>query len=106
VSTATEETPAVVAEGFTTSGWTVTEVHRDSNALYGAGWYAMAQHADGLTMHVSQLDGESYWVADGLFGRNGFPHWCHGFGSRCTMLRTVQDVELVAMIEAMVREAS
>jgi len=82
-------------------GYEIAEVRRDSNALYGDGVYAMVRDTtDGSTLHLSQLDGETYWVADGLFGPGSFPHWCHGFGSRYTLLKTVSNAELVSALDA------
>lgn len=83
----------------TDDGYVITEMHPDSNALYGSGIFASVKTPDGATFLLSQLEGESHWVADGLFGANGMPHWCHGFGSRCTLLRTVDHAGLVAALD-------
>lgn len=83
----------------TSDGWTIAEIRRDSHTFNGDGVYAMVQSADGETLHLSRLEGETSWIADGLFGANGFPHWCHGFGSRCTLLKSVSDAELVKLLD-------
>lgn len=78
----------------------IKEMHRDSNSLYGDGMYALVKLSDESTLHLSRLDGENYWVADGLFLANGSPSWCHGFGSRCTTLRAVSEPALKAALDA------
>jgi hypothetical protein len=90
--------------GTTSTGWSIEEIRPESHAFYGDGIYAMARHAELGTLHLSRLEGESAWVIDGYFGANSFPHWCHGFGSRCTRLQTPADDELVAALDAAAAE--
>ncbi|MFD8118685.1 hypothetical protein [Streptomyces microflavus] len=42
-----------------------------------------------VTFFLSRLKGEPEWVIDAKFGPNGMPHFCHGFGSRVTIAKTV-----------------
>lgn len=88
--------------------YAISDVARDSrhDGFGGSesGWRAIVTLADGSTVHVSQLDGEAYWVADALFGGNGYPHWCHGFGVRYVACRTVAD-DLSSELDVAVRLA-
>ncbi len=45
-------------------------------------WYAVVR-VDGMTAHFSRHRSEGRWYCDALFGANGYPHFCHGEGSRC-----------------------
>ncbi len=44
---------------------------------------------EAVTFFLSRLKGEQEWVIDAKFGPNGMPHFCHGFGSRVTIAKTV-----------------
>jgi hypothetical protein len=34
-----------------------------------------------------------------MFGPGSFPHWMHGYGSRITRLRVIDDATLVARLD-------
>lgn len=89
---------------------TVTSVQRRENdGVYG--------HIIGLEAHLqlvfpdndqpytyvmSRLVDEPYWVIDGLFGPNSFPHFNNGFGARYLKLRGVAR-ELEALLDEAAR---
>jgi hypothetical protein len=50
------------------------------------GWYAEVD-AGYATLECSRLDGESGWIIDALWRRNGMPVFSNGFGARYTMLK-------------------
>lgn len=86
------------------STWTIETVRRETVGRWDGseerGVYALVIFEGGESLHLSRLDGNEGWVADAHFGANGYPYWCHGFGSRCTYLQVVNDDDLVAALDA------
>ncbi|MBV9026402.1 MAG: hypothetical protein JO362_22015 [Streptomycetaceae bacterium] len=72
--------------------------------LYAA--FKMALRAGGqpTSFGLSRLEGEPHWVIDDKFGANGFPHFCHGFGSRVTIPRTVRE-EIAEVLDNLARSS-
>lgn len=50
-------------------------------------WYA-AVDVQGDLLWFSRFDDETQWYCDAHFGPTGFPHFCHGEGSRCCLKTT------------------
>jgi hypothetical protein len=53
------------------------------------GWYAQLE-ADGLTLNVSKLDGETGWTIDDAFTAAGYPIHANGYGARYLRTRELR----------------
>jgi hypothetical protein len=60
-------------------------------------WTATVALEDGSTLSLSRYDDELAYLADSLFGPDGYPHFSHGTGSRSCAKRAASD-ELSALL--------
>lgn len=58
--------------------------------------------SDPDSLSLSRLVGEPFWLQDAHFGPNGFPHFSHGFGSRCVKKHGIPP-ELEALLDEAAR---
>ena len=65
-------------------------------------WYAVVE-VEKRTLMFSRYDDESQWYCDAYFGPNGFPHFCHGEGSRCCR-KQVATGELKDLLDERLRQ--
>lgn len=86
-----------------TAGWTITEMEQRTAHSYlagdRAGVYARVTLADGSSLELSRLAGETSWTADASWGPGSFPRWCNGFGARYLITKYVTDSVLVAALD-------
>lgn len=64
------------------------------------GIYARVELANGESLELSRLEGETEWTADASWGRGSFPRWCNGYGARYLITKYVKDAALVAELDA------
>jgi hypothetical protein len=78
----------------------------DGEGIFGPyrGWDAVVD-LGGDSFHFSQLAGETDWYCDAHFGRNGYPYFCHGFGSRVCLKQIATD-EIAVLLNARLEAGS
>lgn len=90
----------MIARTYTMEGTPVALVeHTELDASHGGSGIFAKLEVGSDVWNLSQLDGESDWHVDALFGFGWQPVWVHGFGSRVTRQTIVTDPGVVRMLE-------
>lgn len=81
-----------MTESFTIDSFEKTRIARSLLGGNLQDLYIATLRVEGQSLQVSQWHDENYWVVDALTtSSSSMPLWCHGPGSRVTLLRTLKE---------------